>query len=439
MRLEKQVLFLQYLISNGEILANCANMIEPSYFDPELRIAIAFTKQYYEEFDTTPPLDIINAETGLKFEKVDLKKDQMEYAVNELAAFCRRRAIEQFAIKTATAVQNNEQFDVEQALEQALSVGLSPDVGDNIYDDVYDRISNSDDDLQYYSTGWPSLDVLLGGGYARTTATLFMGNSGTGKSIHLANAARYLALQKLNVVFITLELSKKMTEDRFNQIITNKDIVQLKRDLAHSAAVIEVEGQKSGMIHIQKMSMSGTTPNDIKQYIKEYHTIYGAYPDALVLDYIDLLSPNGGDTQSVFNDDKRKSEQLKSIIDSHNMILVTASQQNRTGVGVIDTNQSHISGGISKINTVDNAISIIRSSTLKAEDSVVLKLVKVRSGIGTDEMVKLKWPKGSLRITDPGNVNNTITTNDKFKDEWKNDEYDDYNVLEELKNFVDSG
>ena len=46
---QKQKLLMEYLISSSDTFALCQNIINPTYFDPELRNAVAFIKDNYEK------------------------------------------------------------------------------------------------------------------------------------------------------------------------------------------------------------------------------------------------------------------------------------------------------------------------------------------------------------------------------------------------------
>src|SRR5699024_6543748 len=145
----------------------------------------------------------------------------------------------------------------------------------------------------------------------RQTMTLFMGNSGSGKSVILLNVARNLAKQGLNVIFFTLELSKKMTEERLDMMITRQSKTSIYENAEEWAPVIEREGLSlsGGTLIIEKFPMSGTTSNHLKKYINEYVTVNGYPPDVIAIDYLDVMSPNQGDTSDTFKDDKRIAEQ----------------------------------------------------------------------------------------------------------------------------------
>jgi hypothetical protein len=94
-----------------------------------------------------------------------------------------------------------------------------------------------------------------------------------------------------------------------------------------------------------------------------------------------------------------------------NCIFVTASQLNRSSVEEIEFDHSHISGGISKINTADNLIGIFTSRAMRERGRYQIQLMKTRSSSGVGQKIDLGFDVDTLRIVDLGeDDDNTQTT-----------------------------
>ena len=65
-----------------------------------------------------------------------------------------------------------------------------------------------------------------------------------------------------------------------------------------------------------------------------------------------------------------------------NCLFVTASQLNRSSVEEIEFDHSHISGGLSKIQTADNVIGIFTSRAMRERGRYQIQLMKTRSSSG---------------------------------------------------------
>jgi hypothetical protein len=151
-------------------------------------------------------------------------------------------------------------------------------------------------------------------------------------------------------------------------------------------------------IIIEQMPV-GSTPNDIRAFLKEFELKRGYIPDVLIVDYLDLMNPNEKvSADNVFEKDKRSTEQLRQILVDYDMIGITASQQNRGAVTATDLNHSHIAGGISKINTTDTYASIIFTDAMKAAGEMAIQFLKTRSSDGVGKTIHLKWNRTWLRL-----------------------------------------
>jgi hypothetical protein len=81
-------------------------------------------------------------------------------------------------------------------------------------------------------------------------------------------------------------------------------------------------------------------------------------------------------------------------------VFVTAAQLNRGAVEEVEFDHSHISGGLSKIQTADNVIGIFTSRAMRERGRYQLQLMKTRSSSGVGQKVDLEFNIETLRITD---------------------------------------
>jgi hypothetical protein len=83
-------------------------------------------------------------------------------------------------------------------------------------------------------------------------------------------------------------------------------------------------------------------------------------------------------------------------------VLVTAAQLNRGAVEEVEFDHSHISGGLSKIQTADNVFGIFTSRAMRERGKYQIQLMKTRSSSGVGMKIDLDFNIDTLRITDPG-------------------------------------
>jgi hypothetical protein len=146
---------------------------------------------------------------------------------------------------------------------------------------------------------------------------------------------------------------------------------------------------------------SGKTTNDIRAYLKEYEIKLGRKVDVLLVDYLDLLMPMGKkiSAENLFVKDKYVSEELRNLAMEKQCVFVTAAQLNRGAVEEVEFDHSHISGGLSKIQTADNVFGIFTSRAMRERGKYQIQLMKTRSSSGVGMKIDLNFDVDTLRIT----------------------------------------
>jgi KaiC/GvpD/RAD55 family RecA-like ATPase len=226
----------------------------------------------------------------------------------------------------------------------------------------------------------------------------------SGKSLFLQNIALNWVETGKNVIYISLELAEDLISLRFDAMISKRGTKAVFKDIDETAFEIISAGRNAGKLIIKRMK-EGTNCNDIRAYIKEYEIKTGVKPDAVVLDYIDLLHPNNKkiDVSNLFVKDKYTSEEFRGFLEEFQYLSATASQLNRGSVEVEDGdfNQAHIAGGISKLNTADNAFAIHTNLAMKEDGIYRIIVLKGRTSDSVNQKVEFGYNNRTMRITDP--------------------------------------
>jgi len=292
---------------------------------------------------------------------------------------------------------------VEKLIKDAVQISLTKDMGTDYIDDTRGRLSALKSNNGLNSTGWPALDKLLYGGFNRGELQIFAGGSGSGKSLFMQNLAVNWVQAGLSGVYITLELSEGLCSYRIDSMMTNTAAKDIFRDLDTVEMKVKMMQKKSGRLQIKYMPAQSTV-NDLRAYLKELQIQTGLKADFLCVDYLDLLMPVSAKVSpnDLFVKDKYVSEELRNLAKELNIIFVTASQLNRSAVEEIEFDHSHISGGISKINTADNVFGIFTSRAMRERGRYQIQCMKSRSSSGVGQKVELEFDIDSLRIRDLG-------------------------------------
>jgi archaellum biogenesis ATPase FlaH len=399
---EVQKLYLELMLADAETFVRCQGIFDHTLFDRKLQEAAEFMNEYAKNYNVLPDYEMVNAtcRTDLKRPE-DLKDGHMDWFMDEFEQFTRHMSLERAIINSADLLEKHDYGAVEVMIKEAVAVSLTKDMGTDYFADPRARLLKIKDKNGQISTGWPSMDKRLFGGMNRGELNIFAGGSGAGKSLFLANLGVNWALQGLNVVYLTLELSEELVSMRIDAMITGIPTKEIFRDLDDVEMKVRMIGKKSGTYQVKYMP-SGKTANDVRAYLKEYEIKTGKKVDILLVDYLDLLMPMSKKISpaDLFIKDKYVSEELRNLAVEKNCVLVTAAQLNRGAVEEVEFDHSHISGGLSKIQTADNVFGIFTSRAMRERGRYQIQLMKTRSSSGVGQKVDLEFNLDSLRISD---------------------------------------
>jgi len=397
-----QKLYIEMMLSDAESFVRCQSIFDASLFDRKLQTSAEFLTKYVEQYSSMPTLDIINAATDSNFKQLEgVKENDYDWLLTEFETFIRHKGLERAILESADLLEKGEYGPVEDKIKKAVQVGLQKDMGTDYFDDPRARLMRIKDKNGQISTGWKAIDDKLFGGFNRGELNIWAGGSGAGKSLFLANLGVNYALAGLNVLYLTLELSEELVSMRIDAMVTGIPTRDIFKSIDDVEMKVKMIGKKSGNLQVKYMP-SGKTANDIRAYLKEYEVKMGHKVDVLLVDYMDLLMPLSKkiSAENLFVKDKYVSEELRNLAVEKNCVFVTAAQLNRGAVEEVEFDHSHISGGLSKIQTADNVFGIFTSRAMRERGRYQIQLMKTRSSSGVGMKIDLEFNIDTLRISD---------------------------------------
>ena len=399
-----QKLFLEMMMTDAQNFVRVQNIYNPDNFDRSVRETAKFIQQHSQDHKTLPTYDQIKAVTGVELKAVpDLSEGHTEWFLQEFEGFSKRQELERAILKAADMIEKGEYDPVEKLIKDAVQISLQKDMGTDYFESPSERINKYFNSGGQVSTGWPSLDRLLYGGFSRGELNIFAGGSGSGKSLVMMNIALSWLQAGLSGVYISLELSEELTSLRTDAMLSGMGTKDIRKDIETAELKVKMVGKKSGKYRIKALPAQSNV-NDIRAYLKEVQIQTGIKIDFVMVDYLDLVMPvsvkvNPNDQ---FIKDKYVAEELRNLSKELGILLVTASQLNRSAVEEIEFDHSHIAGGISKINTADNVFGIFASRAMRERGKYQIQCMKSRSSTGVGQKVDLDYNVETMRITDPG-------------------------------------
>jgi archaellum biogenesis ATPase FlaH len=402
--LEIQQVYLEMMLQHSESFARCQSIFNVDLFDKRLQKTAKFIYDYVNDYNAMPKLDTVNAATKSNLRAIEgLVDSDFDWLLNDFETFIRHKGLHKAIIDSSDLLENGEYGAVEDLIKKAVQVGLTKDLGTDYFLDPKTRLLRIKDNNGQQSTGWPALDQILYGGFSSGSLNIFVGGSGTGKSLFLGNLAVNYSLSGKAVLYLTYELSEDIVSMRMDSMISGVPCRNIFKQIDDVDVKVKQIGNKAGSMQVKYLP-SGRNVNDIRSYLKEFEIKTSKKIEVLVVDYMDLLMPASKkiSAENLFIKDKFVSEELRNLAVEKNLIVISASQGNRSSVNQEEMDHTHISGGLSKIQTADNVFGIYITNEMRENGEYQLQILKTRNSSGTGKKIPMVYNVETLRITDEG-------------------------------------
>lgn len=404
-----QKLYLASMLGNPALFARVQHLVKASYFDGKFQPMVQFLKEFYHTKRGVPTQQVLFAATKVDLEPVVLPKQDASFVSEQIAMFCQIRAVTEAVLNAPMLMQKGDFGKMVADIKAATQVQLHSDLGINYFENYHERLEHVEESEQVISTGWDTVDEMIGGGVGRQELVLYTANSGGGKSVAMLNHGYNLLKQGLSGVYISLEMKDSVVAKRLDSMISRIAGKDIKMNLLKVGEQIDLfkGGEIKGQFFIKRMREGSTTADDIISYLRELEAVYGFKPDFVVVDYIDLMaSVQKHDGANMFTKDKYVTEEVRAIGFDFDCLMISASQLGRGAIVATreqtSIGQDHIQGGISKINTADLVIALVKDEAMDAAGEYRFEFLKSRNSNAVNKKLVMAWDHQSLRITDAG-------------------------------------
>ena len=266
-----QRLFVEFLAQDKDLFARVNGIIDPLYFDRELRKGVAFIQEHANGYSALPTREQVLAATGLELQELkDVDDRHQKWFIDEFETFCKHKALEGAILESADLLERGEYGPVERKIKEAVQVGLAKHMGTDYWESPAERIERVRNLRGGTSTGWKEIDKKLYGGFNRGELNIFAA--------------------PLNVVYITLELSEELSSMRLDSMITGYDTRAVFKNADDVDLKVRMQSKKAGKLQIVQLP-NGITINNITSYMREYEVKNDVKIDAVCIDYLDLMMP----------------------------------------------------------------------------------------------------------------------------------------------------
>jgi archaellum biogenesis ATPase FlaH len=394
--------FFEYIVldncfKNDSYLSSIIDTVTPEYFgDADVRKVFSVFKIFYDKTGRIPnntELEVYFAHASIKlaFKNVQstLKRLQ-DYGEDELIdnteTFLKERG---FALFLKEVVTNSDKINLAtdspellKKFDKVCNVSLTTDLGMDYFNDIDGFIDRLDDDDSYISTGFSWLDKKLGGGYREAGKALYVysGATNAGKSIMLGSAAATMVKQKRNVVVITCEMSEDVYATRTSAQLSRIPMRDLKdeHETLKKYCTDHIR-DNDNLLMIKEFPNNSIKVSGIRNYINDLIKRKGFRPDAIVVDYLNLLCASNPTGQS-YADIKTITEELRALSYLFECPVITATQLGREAFNVENPGIETVSESIGTAQTADVQIAVFSTEEDRANGMINLGIQKNRYG-----------------------------------------------------------
>jgi archaellum biogenesis ATPase FlaH len=402
-----QRLYLASMLSHPELFARVQHLLKASYFDTNFQPGVKFLKEYFHDQRAVPAPEIFHTATKLKLDAVpSLQRGDLQFLAEQIASFCQIRAVTEAVLRAPAHIEKGNFGQMVNEIKLASQIALHSDLGIDYFADPAGRLAEAEAAEILIPTGWSTVDDLIGGGVGRQELVLFTANSGGGKSVAMLNLGHNLLKRGLHGVYISLEMRDRVVAKRLDSMISRisgKNIFANKLKVGQEVELAREKGY--GRLFIKRMREGTTTADHIISYLRELEAVHGFRPDFVIVDYIDLMASvqkHGGD--NMFTKDKFVTEEVRAIGFDFDCLMISASQLGRGAIEATreqkSLDQAHIQGGISKINTSDLVIALVKTEDMEAAGLYRFEFLKSRNSNAVNKKLEMRWDAESLRISD---------------------------------------
>lgn len=286
--------------------------------------------------------------------------------------FCRQREMENVLLDQYNKIEKGEinpgqVAEVIRRTHQRLS--SQSQGGSNFFRDLLDLPAEIlDQQTQFFTTGFPGMDVKMGGGATAGTLTTIIAGPKGGKSATLRNVGFYnMAKRPCVGVHFTCEISEKKTKKWYASRMSNIPYHDLPK---HTDLMLERCAQfwdrtKSTLV-VKGYPAATASCDDFRSYLYWLELDQGIKADIVIIDYGDEVVPIEKKGE-VRHDLGQVYKEMRVLAEEFKVPVFTASQGNRESLSKLVIRMQDIAESIQKCAVSDHIFSVCMSEEEKMQ------------------------------------------------------------------------
>jgi len=335
----------QYLDTNGKK--------GKAYFnDEKYQLIFNIVSRWYEKFSKFPTrkeLHIMNEKMHKDDEDIRMLVDVMvdkiydedpndvdpEFVEKETQSFIQENRVYEAMMLSQVDIQSQNYGAIADRMRDAITVNFDKDLGISIRDiDKGIEMMDELDDESCISTGFPSLDDALDGGWRGKEMYVFAATPGIGKTAILGAFAINSFLEEKKALVYTFETADRRLLSRYYSNLIEMTKREILTDENKTRKELEsVLNNTKGDVIIKEYPANTTSSNDLIAHINDLKMYKQWVPDIIIVDYLLIMAANDRSmtSENSYKFYKTVSEEVRNIGKMLDIPILTASQINRGG------------------------------------------------------------------------------------------------------------
>lgn len=392
-----EYLILNYSLKDRPFWLKVFENIKPKYFEKEENKKVfKMFKQHFLDYSDLPDLDIARnelkkevseetIETIYGDDTLDNESKKKKYIYDNTLRFIKESMMSDSLRKSIELMEDGKFDEIGEEIKKVLVFNLDTSLGISLaqIDERYERINKLQ--TERVPTGFPQVDSILHGGWAKKELYSVAAPPGVGKSIFLANWAVNAVKQGFNAMVYTLEISEERLSMRHDAILTKIPVDELALDIDKLKKKYEILAKTTkANLWIKEFPTKSASINHLKAHHEQLMLYEDFKPDIIFVDYAGLMRPSYRTGES-YEDLKTIYEDLRGWAGEADVPIVTAAQTNRKSLGDKGgtkelITQAQVSESLGITQTLDVFMTITQSLEEKEDQIISLYFDKHRHG-----------------------------------------------------------
>lgn len=394
---------LSNLLHSEQYARKVIPFIKSEYFIDKTQGIVADTLvNFFNQYNHPPSIDILTVELSKRQElknqqvfstveqfinELDFVSNDQDWLVKETEGFCKKRAMTLAILDAYEIVEGNDKTRSEDAipsiLQNALSVCFDPSVGHDYLEDYQARLDFYHREEERLPFDIELLNKITAGGLRKKTLNVFMGGTGTGKSLVLGHISAATLMQGKNVLYISMEMSEDSIGERIDANLLDIPMGQLKKIDAsmYESKMNRLIKKTAGKLIFKEYPTTSAHVGHFKILIDELKTKKNFYPDLIIIDYLNICASSrikAGSGANSYTVVKSIAEEIRGLAMECNVPIISATQTTRSGYGSTDVDMTDVSESFGLAHTVDVLLALITTEELENLNQLMIKQLKNR-------------------------------------------------------------